>query len=108
MGKRGGKRPQKNLSPKTAYALFLEVPDKILRAIIETVDKQKLSDVHALRSGTGGSDSQLKRGSDKAQRRDIDRDLHLHYWECAHGRVELASVVIHNDFSIPKVTSIIS
>jgi len=77
------------------------VPPKILRSIVETIKGQNLSAVHALRTGTGGGDPQRTRGSDKAQRRDIDRVFHLHYWECADGTVELASVVYHNDFSIP-------
>jgi hypothetical protein len=42
------------------------------------------------------------RGSDKAQRRDIDYEFHLHYWEIANDVIELASVVHHNDFSIPE------
>jgi len=78
------------------------VPPKILRSILETVQGNNLSAVHALRTGTGGNDPQRMRGSDKAQRRDIDREFHLHYWECADGTVELASVVYHNDFSIPE------
>lgn len=77
------------------------VPPKILRSVVETIKGQNLPAVHALRTGLGGSDPQRKRGSDKAQRRDIDRELHLHYWECVDGTVELASVVYHNDFSIP-------
>lgn len=78
------------------------VPPKILRAIVETVKKNNLSAVHALRTGEGGNNPQRTRGLDKAQRRDIDRELHLHYWECADGNIELASVVYHNDFSIPE------
>lgn len=77
------------------------VPPKILRSIIETIKGQNLPALHALRTGPGGNDPQRMRGSDKAQRRDIDREFHLHYWECADGTVELASVVYHNDFSIP-------
>jgi hypothetical protein len=77
------------------------VPPKILRSIVETIKGQNLPAVHALRTGPGGNDPQRMRGSDKAQRRDIDREFHLHYWECADGTVELASVVYHNDFSIP-------
>lgn len=77
------------------------VAPKILRSIIETIKCQNLSAVHALRTGSGGNDPQRVRGSDKAQRRDIDREFHLHYWERADGTVELASVVYHNDFSIP-------
>lgn len=78
------------------------VPAKILRSIVETVKRQNLPAVHVLRTGQGGNDPQRMRGSDKAQRRDIDREFHLHYWECADGTVELASVVYHNDFSIPE------
>lgn len=76
------------------------LPPRILRSIVETIKKQNLRAVHALRSGSGGDDPQRKRGSDKAQRRDIDREFHLHYWDCADGTVELASVVYHKDFSI--------
>lgn len=77
------------------------VPPKILRSIVETIKGQNLQAVHALRSGSGGNAPQTMRGSDKAQRRDIDREFHLHYWDCADGTFELASVVYHNDFSIP-------
>lgn len=77
------------------------VPPKILRSIVETIKGHNLPAVHALRTGPGGNDPQRMRGSDKAQRRDIDREFHLHYWECTDGTVELASVVYHNDFSIP-------
>ena len=75
---------------------------KVLRSIVETIEGQNLSDVRALRTGQGGNDPQRMRGSDKAQRRDIDQEFRLHYWDCADGRIELASVVPHNDFSIPE------
>ncbi len=78
------------------------LPPKILRSIVETYRGQDLPAVHALRTGSGGQDPQRTRGSDKAQRRDIDREFHLHYWDCADGTIELASVVYHNDFSIPE------
>ena len=77
------------------------VPSKILRSIVETIEGHNLRAVHALRTGLGGNDPQLLRGSDVAQRRDVDSELHLHFWECADRTVELASVVYHNDFSIP-------
>lgn len=77
------------------------VPPKILRSVVETIKGHNFSAVHALRTGPGGNNPQRTRGFDKAWRRDIDRELHLHYWECAGGKVELASVVYHNDFSIP-------
>lgn len=78
------------------------LPDKILRSIVETVRGLKLSSVHALRTGTGGNAPQRLRGADKAQRRDIDYEYHLYYWSCANGTIELASIVNHNDFSIPE------
>ena len=78
------------------------LPPKILRSIVETIKVQNLFAVHALRTGSGGNDPQKMRGPDRAQRRDIDEEFHFHYWECANGTIELASVVYHNDFSIPK------
>lgn len=78
------------------------LPPRILRSIVETIKAQNLRAVHALRTGSGGHDPQRMRGFDKAQRRDVDREFHLHYWECADGTVELASVVCHNDFTIPE------
>ncbi|MCB0556895.1 MAG: hypothetical protein KDD02_25335 [Phaeodactylibacter sp.] len=78
------------------------LPVRILRSIIETITKHNLADVHAMRLGSGGNAPQRLRGRDKAQRRDIDREFHLHYWDCEDGTIELASVVYHNDFSIPE------
>ena len=78
------------------------LPPSILRAIIETIRNQNMAAVHALRTGKGGADPQRMRGRDKAQRRDIDYEYHLHYWECVNGTIELGSVVHHNDFSIPE------
>jgi len=78
------------------------LPPRILRSISETMNKERLADVHALRTGNGGDSPQRRRGNDKAQRRDIDREFHLHYWDCEDDTVEIASVVYHNDFSIPE------
>lgn len=77
------------------------LPPKILRAIVETIKGQKLSAVHALRAGLGAKERQRTRNSDKAVRRDIDREFHLHYWDCSDGTIELAKVAYHNEFSIP-------
>ncbi len=73
---------------------------KLLRACAETVLQQNMVDTHELRTGEGGDDPALVRGDDKAWRRDIDYDFHLHYWNGPSG-VEFASVAIHNDSSIP-------
>lgn len=78
------------------------VPSKILRSIVETINGLKKQDVHSLRVDSGGNSPQRTRGLDRAQRRDIDDEFHLHYWDCADGAVELASTVYHNDFSIPE------
>jgi hypothetical protein len=42
------------------------------------------------------------RDQDKAWRRDIDSKYRLHYWECADGTIEFASVGAHNMFVIPR------
>ena len=57
---------------------------------------------HALRSGAGGGNRQRMRGKDSAWRRDVDYEYHLHYWECEAGNVELANLVVHNEFSISE------
>ena len=75
---------------------------RILQSVVESVGNEKLRQVHKLRTGEGGNNPQQRRGRDRAQRRDIDHEFHLHYWECEGGRIELASVVHHNDFSIPR------
>lgn len=75
--------------------------DRVMRCLLETVGHEKLADTHALRTGQGGGDPQRARGKDLAWRRDVDREYHLHYWECETGVVELARLVVHDDFSIP-------
>ncbi len=76
-----------------------------LRAISETIDKQNMRAVHALRTGSGGNAPQrIRQGNDeaKAWRRDVDHEYHLHYWETKEGIIELASIGVHNDLSIPE------
>lgn len=80
-------------------------PAKVLRAIVDTLDRKNLAATHAIRTGPGGGDPQLTRATDRAgaMRRDIDRNHHLHYWACDNGVVELASVSFpHDDLSIPE------
>ena len=79
-----------------------QLETKVLRAIVETLEHTSMADSHALRTGPGAEDPQRMRGGDKAMRRDIDYEYHLHYWQFADGTVEIASVVVHNDFSIPE------
>ena len=75
--------------------------DRVMRCLLETVGHEKMADTHALRTGQGGGNPQRARGKDLAWRRDVDREYHLHYWECDTGVVELARLVVHDDFSIP-------
>ncbi|MCH9662631.1 MAG: hypothetical protein K0U66_03100 [Gammaproteobacteria bacterium] len=78
------------------------MPSKILRTAVEMLRKLKLHTAHALRTDLKGSSPQKLRGTDKAWRRDIDRKLHLHFWECPQEEFELASVTFHDDFTIPE------
>jgi len=77
-------------------------PSRALRAIVEAIDQQNLRAIHALRESPAGNSPQRTRGRDRAWRRDIDREYHLHYWECGDGSIELASVGVHNEFAIPE------
>lgn len=82
-----------------------ELAERILRAIVETVEQLNMAGTHALREGGGGNAAQLSRGSDgaRAWRRDIDRDHHLHYWICSGDVVELAWLSYpHDDFTCPE------
>lgn len=82
---------------------FTFEPPKIkalLRACAETILRENLDATHWLRISEGANAPQRERGSDKAWRRDIDYEFHLHYWETKNGP-ELASVVVHSDMSIP-------
>ena len=79
------------------------LPGKILRAIVDTVDRENMARTHDIRTGPHGNDPQRMRGNDGAMRRDIDRDFHLHYWSCGNGIVELASVNYpHDNYWIPE------
>ena len=79
------------------------LPKRILRAIVETLNKENMSAVHALKISSHGNDRPRLRGTDGAMRRDIDRNHHLHYWSCSNGIVELASVNFpHDNFWIPE------
>jgi hypothetical protein len=79
--------------------------DKVLRAIVETHEHLKDTDVHALRASNSGGAPQRVRRRDgaKAWRRDIDRDHHLHYWVCTDGIIEIAWLSYpHDDFNCPE------
>lgn len=75
--------------------------NRTLRAMVETIDQLRREDIHALRESDSGGAQQRMRGEDKAWRRDIDREYHLHYWELSNG-VEFGWMGSHNDFSLPE------
>lgn len=77
------------------------IEDRSIRAIVETIDKINLQDVHAFRINDAGSSPQLMRGHDKAWRRNIDREYRLHYWECPDSVIEFSSIGPHNDLYFP-------
>jgi len=76
--------------------------ERLIRAVLETICRDKLDATHALRIGRGAGDAQRTRGTDLAWRRDIDHEYHLHYWESKGGATELAILVVHNEFGIPS------
>lgn len=89
---------------KTAQSQgFLHEESKV-KSLIKSLGDAILSDnlraTHALRTGEGGNNPQVNRGQDKAWRRDIDYEYHLHYWE-GRNEKEFASIVVHNDMRIP-------
>jgi len=71
-----------------------------LRAVVEAIEDIQMADVHAIRSGPGPEEAQVTRGKDLAWRRDIDREYHLHYWQCKGNVKELACIVPHRDMHI--------
>lgn len=81
---------------------FLHEPSKmqrLIRACADILVGRNLVKSHHLRSGKGPNDAQRMRGNWGAWRHDLDDEFHLHYWR--HGSVvELANVVVHNDFDI--------
>lgn len=74
--------------------------ERTLRAMVRTIDQLRMEDVHALRESDSGGAPQRTRGADKGWRRDIDREYHLHYWQCSDG-IEFGWMGPHNDFHLP-------
>jgi hypothetical protein len=77
---------------------------KLLRSCSETILEENPSATHWLRIKKGANSAQKKRKKDQASawRRDIDYEYHLHYWKTTENRIEFASVVTHNDMTIPE------
>jgi hypothetical protein len=76
--------------------------DAILRSCREVIEDMSLQDTHKLRETAAAASRQQMRGADHAWRRDVTRDMHLHYWITDHGP-ELAWITVtHNDFFIPE------
>lgn len=74
----------------------------IVRACIDAIEDAHVGEPHLLRINRGAESAPRMRNDDVAMRRDIDKEYHLHYWKLPDGTVEFASVVGHNDFSIPS------
>ncbi|MBM4259716.1 MAG: hypothetical protein FJ147_27945 [Deltaproteobacteria bacterium] len=72
---------------------------KLLRACVDTILRRGLAATHTLRTSASGGAPQRTSGRLKAWRRDIDDQYRLHYWQDGEA-VELARVVVHNDFRI--------
>ena len=75
----------------------------LLAACTSTICATEMSKTHALRTGPGGNNPQIKKDGACAWRRDIDREFHLHYWSRGES-YEFASCVVHNNFSISDPT----
>jgi hypothetical protein len=74
----------------------------VFRAMLETLDDLNLGAVHALRTSNSGGAPQRTRGLEKGWRRDVNRDVHLHYWKGPAG-IEFGWVAYpHNDFQLPE------
>ncbi len=74
---------------------------RLLRCCCETIMGDNLPATHQLREGPGAEEPQIERGRDRAWRRDVDHEFHLHYWERPERHPELACVGPHNYFFIP-------
>lgn len=87
----------------SAQALgFMHDPRKInrlLRVCGDLASGRNLADSHWLRAGKGANEAQRMRNDWRAWRHDIDDEFHLHYWRQSN-RIELANVVVHNNFDI--------
>lgn len=88
----------------TVEALHVQNNSTVFRALLDTcvdiICETRMTQTHRLRSGEGGANEPRRSGNFIAWRRDIDAEFHLHYW-LSGNRCELASVVVHNDFTIP-------
>lgn len=73
----------------------------LLRAISEELLRVNMIGTHALRNGKGANNEQIVVDGFKANRRDIDYEYHLHYWDDGN-KIILSNVVLHNDFDISK------
>jgi hypothetical protein len=71
---------------------------RLISAVVDSVGG-RTTQVHALRVDSGPESPQRTRGKNKAWRRDVDDDFHLHYWSGPDG-VELGQVGPHDDFHL--------
>jgi hypothetical protein len=76
------------------------VAQSIVGACSDTILAQNLQQTHWIRTSASPDSPQVRRGTAAAWRRDVDYDLHLHYWMSPRG-VEFAAIRQHDDLSIP-------
>ncbi len=95
-----GKKFFASLENNSVFLNKTERIEQILKTLSETILGQNLSKRHALREGSGPEDPQVVKNGEKAWRRDIDYEFHLHYWE-VDGKIRFAKIGTHNEFDIP-------
>ncbi len=96
----------------TVEQIGAEFHSKIIKAcadmVINSPDTLRRRDHHTLRDGAGANNSQRIRSTDgaRAWRCAIEQGRagarRIHYWAMSSTEIELAAVVVHDDFSIPE------
>lgn len=76
---------------------------KFLRSCAEVILGTKPGKTHEIRTSKGGSSDPVKMAGATAQRRDLDREYHLHYWAPTSHGFEFAAVVRHKELAIPAL-----
>jgi len=72
---------------------------RLARACADVLIGRNQAKSHHLRAGKGANEQQRTRDQWAAWRHDLDDEFHLHYWRSGN-QIELANVVVHNNFDI--------
>lgn len=74
---------------------------EILRACCETIFSENLHEIHHIRTNMGANAAQKVRGAYRGWRRNMNHDMHLHYWQ-SNKEIEFAWVTTgHDDLYLP-------